>query len=283
MAINLAEKYSQKVQERFTIGSKTDRYCGHDYEFTGVKTIKIYSVDTVPTTNYTRTGTARFGSLTELGDTTQEMTLAKDKAFTFSIDAGNSSEQFNIKQANKCLKREIDEVITPEIDKYRLEKWIAGNGLSSGKSVLSSKDGVLTKANIVEKIFTANATMSDEKVPTTGRVLFIPELTFLKFKLADVVMGGSDALTAENIRRGYRGTIDGVDVVTVPSSIFPAATNFILKYKGATVDVMKLKNYRVHKNPMGVDGDVVEGRYIYDSFVLDTKCKGIYVSSTATS
>ena len=283
MAINLAEKYSQKVQERFTIGSKTDRYCGHDYEFTGVKTIKIYSVDTVPTTNYTRTGTARFGSLTELGDTTQEMTLAKDKAFTFSIDAGNSSEQFNIKQANKCLKREIDEVITPEIDKYRLEKWIAGNGLSSGKSVLSSKDGVLTKANIVEKIFTANATMSDEKVPTTGRVLFIPELTFLKFKLADVVMGGSDTLTAENIRRGYRGTIDGVDVVTVPSSIFPAATNFILKYKGATVDVMKLKNYRVHKNPMGVDGDVVEGRYIYDSFVLDTKCKGIYVSSTATS
>lgn len=283
MAINLAEKYSQKVQERFTIGSKTDRYCGHDYEFTGVKTIKIYSVDTVPTTNYTRTGTARFGSLTELGDTTQEMTLAKDKAFTFSIDAGNASEQFNIKQANKCLKREIDEVITPEIDKYRLEKWIAGNGLSSGKSVLSSKDGVLTKANIVEKIFTANATMSDEKVPTTGRVLFIPELTFLKFKLADVVMGGSDTLTAENIRRGYRGTIDGVDVVTVPSSIFPAATNFILKYKGATVDVMKLKNYRVHKNPMGVDGDVVEGRYIYDSFVLDTKCKGIYVSSTATS
>ena len=283
MAINLAEKYSQKVQERFTIGSKTDRYCGHDYEFTGVKTIKIYSVDTVPTTNYTRTGTARFGALTELGDTTQEMTLAKDKAFTFSIDAGNASEQFNIKQANKCLKREIDEVITPEIDKYRLEKWIAGNGLSSGKSVLSSKDGVLTKANIVEKIFTANATMSDEKVPTTGRVLFIPELTFLKFKLADVVMGGSDALTAENIRRGYRGTIDGVDVVTVPSSIFPAATNFILKYKGATVDVMKLKNYRVHKNPMGVDGDVVEGRYIYDSFVLDTKCKGIYVSSTATS
>lgn len=283
MAINLAEKYSQKVQERFTIGSKTDRYCGHDYEFTGVKTIKIYSVDTVPTTNYTRTGTARFGSLTELGDTTQEMTLANDKAFTFSIDAGNASEQFNIKQANKCLKREIDEVITPEIDKYRLEKWIAGNGLSSGKSVLTSKDGVLTKANIVEKIFTANATMSDEKVPTTGRVLFIPELTFLKFKLADVVMGGSDTLTAENIRRGYRGTIDGVDVVTVPSSIFPAATNFILKYKGATVDVMKLKNYRVHKNPMGVDGDVVEGRYIYDSFVLDTKCKGIYVSSTATS
>ena len=283
MAINLAEKYSQKVQERFSVGSKTDRYCGHDYEFTGVKTIKIYMVDTVANTDYKREGTTRFGTLTELGDTTQEMSLAMDRAFTFSIDAGNASEQFNIKQANKCLKRQIDEVITPEIDTYRFQKWMSGNGLSSGKAVLSSKDGVLTKTNIVEKIFTANATMSDKKVPTTGRVLFIPELTFLKFKLADVVMGGADTLTAENIRRGYRGTIDGVDVVTVPSSIFPTTANFILKYKGATVDVMKLKNYRVHKNPMGVDGDVVEGRFIYDSFVLDTKADGIYVSLTATT
>lgn len=281
MAINLASKYEKKVQERFTAGSKTDAYCGHDYEFTGVKSIKIWSVDTVANTDYTRTGTSRFGTLTELSDTVQEMTLAKDRAFTFSIDAGNASEQFNIKQANACLKRQIDEVITPEIDKYRFEQWVAGNGLSSGTEVLSSVDGALTKSNIIEKIFTANATMSDNLVPTSGRVLFIPELTFLKFKLADVVMGGADSLTTQNIRQGYRGTIDGVSVVTVPSSIFPEDVNFILKYKNATVDVMKLKNYRVHKNPMGVDGDVVEGRFIYDSFVLDTKAKGIFVSKVS--
>jgi hypothetical protein len=32
---------------------------------------------------------------------------------------------------------------------------------------------------------------------------------------------------------------------------------------------------------MGVDGDVVEGRIIYDSFVLDTKAKGIFVHKSA--
>ena len=278
MAINLASKYEKKVQERFSIGSKTDAYAGHDYDFTGVKTIKIYSIDTVSTTDYTRSGTARFGSLTELGDATQELTLAKDRAFTFSIDAGNASEQFNIKQANACLKREIDEVITPEIDKYRLASWAAGKGLTSGYSILTQADGTLTKANIVEAIFTANATMSDNLVPLTGRTLFIPELNFVKFKLSDIVMG-ADAIAVENVRKGYKGTIDGVDVVTVPSSLFPAGFNFILKHKSATVDPMKLKNYRVHKNPMGVDGDVVEGRYIYDSFVLDSKAKGVLVST----
>ena len=283
MAINLAEKYAKKVQERFSLGSLTDRYVGKDYDFDGVNKITIYKVDTVPTTNYTRSGTARFGSLTELGDTVQTMTLTQDKAFTFSIDAGNKAQQFNIKQANACLKREIDEVITPEIDTYRMTKWVTGNGLSTGFSVLSSNDGAVTKTNILEKIFEAGAKMSDEKVPKVGRTLFIPELTFVKFKLSDVVTGSSDTLTTENVRRGYRGQIDGMDVVTVPSSIFPANINFFIKLKGATVDAMQLKNYRVHKNPMGVDGDVVEGRYIYDSFVLDTKAKGIYVSKTATT
>ena len=280
MAINLASKYEKKVQERFTLGSLTDKYCGHDYTFDGVDTIKIYKIDTVATTDYTRSGTSRFGSLTELGDTVQTMQLTKDRSFAFTIDKGNAKQQFNIKQANACLKREIDEVITPEIDTYRMAKWVAGNGLSAGVYVMSSNDGVLTKSTIVEAIFTASAKMSNEKVPKTGRTLFIPELTFVKFQLADVVMGGSDTLTAENVRRGYRGTIDGMDVVTVPSSIFPENINFFIKLKGATVDAMQLKDYRIHKDPPGISGDLVEGRYIYDSFVLDTKAKGIYVSST---
>lgn len=282
MAINLASKYEKKVQERFSLGSLTDKYVGKDYDFIGTKSIRIWAIDTVATTDYTRSGTARFGALTELGDTTQELTLTQDKAFTFSIDAGNASEQFNIKQANACLKREIDEVITPEIDAYRLAKWVAGNGLSTGNTILTSNDGTLSRSNILESIFNAGAAMSNERVPRAGRTLFIPELTFVKFKLSDVCTGGSDSLTTENVKRGFKGTIDGMDVVTVPNSLFPTGYNFIIKYKGATVDPMKLKNYRVHKNPMGVDGDVVEGRYIYDSFVLDSKCKGIYASSTGT-
>lgn len=282
MAINLASNYSDKIAERFQSASKTDDACGHDYEFSGVKTVKIYSINTVPTGNYTSSGTARFGTLSELEDTTQELTVTQDKAFTFSIDAGNNENQINIKHANACLKRQWDEVCTPEIDKYRFQKWVSGNGLSSGKSITVSKDGVLTKSNIVEKIFTASAQMSDDLVPASGRTLFIPELTFLKFKLADMVIGSAQ-LGEEDIKKGYRGTIDGMRVVTVPSTVFPAGYNFIIKYKNATVDPMKLKNLRVTKNPVGIDGDVVEGRYMYDSFVLDSMCKGVFASSTATA
>jgi hypothetical protein len=242
----------------------------------------VLSIDTVATTDYIRSGTQRFGAVTELGDTKQELTMSQDKGFTFSIDAGNAAEQFNIKQANACLKREIDEVVTSEVDTYRLTKWAAGNGLTSGHTILTMKDGTLAKNTILTAIFTASATMSDNKVPRTDRTIYIPELTYVLFKLSDAVMG-VDSIGAENIKTGYRGTIDGMRVVTVPSSMFPAGFNFIIKQKNATVDPFKLKNFRVQKNPMGVDGDVVEGRYIYDSFVLDSKCKGILVSSTSTT
>lgn len=279
MAINLGEKYSKKVQERYAAKSRTDAYAGHDYDFTGVKTIKIYSIDTVPMVDYTRSGTARFGELTELGDTLQEMTLAKDRAFTFSIDEGNKGEQFNIKQANSALKREIDEVMTPEIDKYRLNAWATGKGLSEGFEVLEGSAS-LTKSNILEEIFNAGAAMSDENVPEEGRTLFIKMTDFVKFKLADQVMG-ADSMAGGIIKNGYKGNIDSMAVVTVPSSHMPVGVNFIIKHKGATVDPVTLKNMRVHKHPMGVDGDVVEGRIIYDSFVLDTKAKGIFVHKSA--
>jgi len=277
MAINLATQYEKKVAERYALGSLTDSGAGKDYSFAGARTINIYSIETVPLTDYTRSGNARYGTVSELEDVTQELTVVPDRCFTFSIDAGNDSEQFNVKQANACLKREIDEVVSPEIDAYRLSAWAAGKGLSAGNTVQSSSDGALTKSNIVDAIFNASARLSDSMAPRNGRFLFIPELTFVKFKLADVVIG-AEGMSEENIKTGYKGTIDGMRVVSVPASIFPSGVNFIVKQKNATVDPFKLKNYRVQKNPMGIDGDVVEGRIIYDSFVLDSKCSGVFVS-----
>ena len=278
--INLAKKYDQKVQERFTLMSKTDAATGQDYNFVGVQTVQIPIIDTAEMHDYSRVGSNRYGTPKELGDALQELTIAKDRSFTYTVDKGNAVQQYNIKNANRSLRRQIDEVVIPEIDAYRLLKWATGNGLSDGVSILSSNDGTLTKANIVEAIFEGSATMTDNKVPVAGRTLFIPELVFVKFRLADVVMG-ADAINAQNIQQGYRGMIDGMRVVTIPSSLWPEGYNFMIKLKGATADPVQLKDYKIHDNPPGVSGNLIEGRVIYDAFVLDTKAKGIYVSTTS--
>lgn len=270
--INLADKYSPKVAERFAHSSITDAYAGKDYDFSGVKSIKIYSVDVVGMNDYTRSGSDRFGTLEELGDTVQEMVMTKDRSFTFSIDKGNAAQQFNVKAATRSLKRQIDEVVTPELDQYRLAQWVSGAGLKG--------TGSLTKSNAIEAIMTAGMSMNNKLVPRKNRTLFIKESIYLHVKLAEQVIG-IEKLGASAVKDGSVGTLDGMKVVPVPDSYFPEGVNFLIKYKGATVDPVQLKTYRVLTEQRGIDGDVVEGRIIYDAFVLTTKANGLYVH-TAT-
>lgn len=274
-SVNLATKFSTKVAERFSMGSLTDAYAGKDYDFSGVKSIKIYSVDVVELTDYTRSGSERFGTMEELGDTVQELTMTKDRAFTYSIDKGNAVQQYNIKAATKSLKREIDEKVTPEIDIYRMKKWAEGAGIKT------TDDASLTKSNVLEAIMKGSMEMNNKLVPKKNRVLFIKESIYLQCKLADQIVG-IDSLGSKAITNGAVGMIDQMKVVPVPDSYFPENTNFIIKYKGATVDPVQLKTYRILTEQRGVDGDVVEGRIIYDSFVLDTRKNGIYTSKSAS-
>lgn len=271
MAINLAAKYEKKLDERFAQSSITDAYAGKKYEFTGVNTIKIWSVDQVKPVDYNRAGTNfRFGTVNELGDTVQTLTLKNDRGFTFSIDHGNAQEQFNIKHANSILKTNWDEVVTPEVDQYRLRAWMNG----AGQGAISST--ALTKSNIVEAIMTAGTGLSNKFVPKKNRTLFIRETLYIATKLASEITG-IDTLGAKAVRDGSVGTLDGMKIVPVPDSYFPDGVNFMIKYKGATVDPMTLKVLRVQKNPLGFDADVGECRYIHDSFVLGNKADGIYV------
>ena len=47
MAVNLATKYASKLDQLFTAGSYTDRYVNKKYDFTGAKTVEVYTVTTV--------------------------------------------------------------------------------------------------------------------------------------------------------------------------------------------------------------------------------------------
>lgn len=44
MAINYADKYSAKIDERFKTGALTAPAINNDYDFTGVQTVKVYSI-----------------------------------------------------------------------------------------------------------------------------------------------------------------------------------------------------------------------------------------------
>ena len=65
MAINLASKYSDKVNERFTKKSVTSAVTHNEYDWSGVQTVNIYTIPTVAMVDYTRSGSVRYGTASE--------------------------------------------------------------------------------------------------------------------------------------------------------------------------------------------------------------------------
>lgn len=271
MAVNLASKYSSKVDERFKLKSLTEAAVHQDYDWDGVNSVKVYSIPTVAMNNYTRTGTARYGTAAELDNTIATYTLTRDRSFTFTIDRGNNMETMGVMESGKALARQNDEVIVPEIDIYRLAAWQAAAAANGGVPAATN----ITTSNAYSSFLTATAYLDDNKVPQPSRIAFVTP-RFYNFIKQDPTFLKSSDIGQTMLINGQVGEIDGVKIVKAPSSYFPAKTPFIVVHKSVMCSPKKLEDYKTHDNPPGINGWLVEGRIIYDAFVLDAKKKGVY-------
>jgi len=275
MAVNLASKYEKKIDERFKLKNMTEPAVNHDYSWDGVNAITVYSIPTVAMNNYTKSGLTRYGTAAELDNTVQTLTLSRDRAFTFTIDRGNKQDTQGVMDAGKALARQIDEVITPEVDSYRLSV-ISAAGIAAGGTATAALDA----SSAYKALLTAGEYMSDNKVPLAGRMAFVTPAYYSLIKQDNSFIKASE-IAQNALIKGQIGEVDGVKIIVVPSSYFPANHNFIMTLQTATVAVNKLTDYKIHDNPVGVNGFLVEGRVRYDAFVLNNKNKAIYVHKKA--
>ena len=272
MAINLVTKFLPYVDEQFTAESKKSLLTNNDFDWTGAHTVKVYKITTAAMNDYDRAGTgsnaSRFGPLATLAAPTEEFALTKDRSFTFAIDKLDEDETLSQLQAASALSRQNREVVIPEVDAYTYGVMCTGAGTKPTAVTL-------TDTNIYDEILKASQTLDDALVPETGRVLVVtPAVYQLMKKCPDITMEtdiGNDMRV-----KGVISMIDGASVIRVPTSRLPENFGFLLAHPSATVAPVKLEDYRTHEQPQGISGSLVEGRIVYDAFVLDNKKKGLY-------
>jgi hypothetical protein len=274
MAQNLADKYSSDVVERFKLKSFTDVGVNQDYEWSGVNTVNVYSVNVPALGNYTRSGSNRYGTPAELDNTKQALSLARDRAFTYVIDRRNREESMNVSDAGKSLARTVDEVVTPEIDIYRLAAMNTA-AVANSKKI---NTGTTTSSNAYANFLAVNESISNSLVPMSGRVAFMTYTYYNLLKQSGFVLASDKAY--EDRKSGNLGTIDGIEIVTVPASYMPTNTDLIVTHESVTVSPLVLSDYIIHENAPGYSGHLVEGRVVYDAFVLTTKQNGIAVHAS---
>lgn len=266
-------KYASTIAERFTKGSVTNGAAGHDYDFTGAQSVKVFSMVSADLVDYQR-GTSRFGEVTDLNYTTQEMLCSQAKAFTKHLDALDSSDMAVENAAGKFLRMQLDEVVTPTMDRYRLKKWLMG------AATLKQMDAEPTRDTIVGDIMDLKGKMGDNLVPDTELTLYIKTPYFVLLKQAQAVVG-LESMGEQAVEKGLVGLFDGMKVVPVPSSWLPEGAYFMIKAKGSTADPVKLAQYDVIPKAVGYSGAVVQGLCYYDAFVIGAKNVGIGVAGSS--
>lgn len=278
MGVNLAQKYSGKMDLVFSRGSYTENFVNKDYEFDGVKTINVYTPTTVALSNYDRTATGdRFGGNNELQDTIATYTLENDKSFKIAIDAGNYKQGAFAKKAAEVLKAEMNEQYIPEVDKNRFAKAAAAATANGQAETYTTTKGAYTS------VLNAQANLDEAQAPINDRVMFVTPAFYNLIK-GDITTGiHANGYNDKLLPRGFVGELDGMSVVKVPTSYFPAKTYAIIWQKKALLGANQIKKTTIKTDSELVDGSVLFGRFIYDAFVLEAKKKAVASIVTSTS
>lgn len=273
MAIDLVTKFQPYTDEQFKAESKKYLLTNQDFDWTGAHTVKVYKVTTSQMNDYGRTGPtgdnwSRYGAVGTLDATTEEMTLSKDRSFTFAIDKLDEDETSEQLAAASALARQVREVVIPEVDTYTYGVMCTNAGTKPAATTLTSD-------NIYDEILKGSETLDNAEAPETNRVLLVTPATYtLMKKSADITM--ETDIGQEMRLHGVIGMLDGFSVIKVPANRVPSDFGFLMAHPSATVAPTKLEEYTVHVNPPGISGSLVEGRVCYDAFVLDNKANAIY-------
>lgn len=272
MAIELVTKYLPYVDEMFSTESKKALLTNQNFDWNGANTVKVYKISTGQMNDYDRAGTgsnaSRYGAIENLDATTESMRVKKDRSFTFVIDKLDSNETGGTLEAATALARQLREVTIPEVDQY-VYKVMAENAGNKPAAATLSAD------TIYEEIVNATVVLDDAEVPENGRVLLVvPGVYKLMKESKEIVLNTN---IGEDMRlKGVISNLDGMNVIKVPSNRMPKNFGFMVAHPVATVAPTKLADYKIHQDPPGISGSLIEGRIVYDAFVLDNKKKAIY-------
>ncbi len=286
--INLAEKYSPKVVDRFYLDSVVLGKTSKEYDWDGVKSVKVWTINTYDPTDYNKpvndtaspglitagTAHARYGNTYEVTDTIQTMTLTQDKAVSLSVDKGNNTEQMLIKNAGKVMSLELREKFIPMFDKYCLSVW--GKPANVGTV---TEQATITKSNIVDEISKHVTALRNKFTTVDDAYCFIGETEYAMLLMApEFINYNNPAFAKEHLEKGVMGKLRGLQIVPVPDSYFVDTNiNFVTVKRSAVLAPTKIKDMKVHSDPVGISGALLEIRWLYDAFVLETKKDGLAV------
>ena len=279
-SMNYATRYASVVDERFRLGSLTGAIVNDNFDWVGVQTVAIFSRALAQLNEYNTQGSNRYGSPEELLNTKQEMQVTQDKSMTYTIDRMSEQDTMGTMEAAATLAENIDNVMLPALDIYRIAKIcasapVSGTYTHSNHTITKASASVSAYADFLD----AQELLDNDKVPQGGRICVVAPGFLNKLKLDQNFVRSAD-LSQRMLLNGQVGEVDGVPIIKVPASYLPNGVQFFITNPIIAPSPIKLEEFKIHYDAPGISGALIEARWRFDCFVLNKKADAIVVFRT---
>lgn len=280
MAVNAATVFQSRTSDLLKVKRKSKGFTNQDWSWDGSSAIIVSTLTDPTMNNYNPNGANRYGNATEVEDTQQTWTLTRDRSWTKTIDKKNYQDSMMIRKPGKYLAQATKNVLVPEMDAYIFQTIAATGAVYDRDDIVA--DGATSSANAYTNFTAINANITDNEAPEEGRVAAMTATYYNFLKQSGFVLTGD--LAYKDRKSGNLGTVDGVEIVIVPSNRMPStsgAIDLLISHPDATVAPEKLVDYTLHNNPPGISGNLLEYRHRYDAFVDVNKVNMIGMHAVA--
>lgn len=270
--INYAEKWGKPMVTGFNHKAITGDMFSAGGDFSGNYTYHDMELGTVPLSEYDVTKSTvtsnRYGNPVDVSNTQYDYTVAEKISFAAIMDEIYNQGLLDEYKVGKWIDKEKDEVISPNLDKVRMRKWVDHAGFH-----VELPTGGLTTDNIVEFLMDAHNLMRNAGVPANAQ-LTMRYADYTKMRLAKQIIE-TDELARKILPKGSLALFDDMNIVAGPDNIFPANCRMLISHKDSLIAPTKVKDIVPFEKCETHSGSQVNFLMIHDAFVRGHKASGV--------
>ena len=197
--------------------------------------------------------------------------MGQNKSFNIVIDKTYNTDQQMMKKAGHVMGRQIKEKFVPFCDKYTLNKWAT----EAGHTVeLAAAGTSVTGKNLITGLLGIETHYNNTFVDVNDRYVAVRFGDLGLLRESDR-WDNVEKQTEKYLVNGGFDKFGTLKVFGMPDAWFPANVRMLAFQSHAVIDPMKIKTTRIITESENVDGDIIQGHFYFDAFVIGRRCDGV--------
>lgn len=199
--------------------------------------------------------------------------MGQNKSFNIAIDKTYNTDQQMMKKAGHVMGEQIKEQFVPTCDKHVLGKWAEGAGYTVE---LAAANGSVTGKNLITALLGIETHYNNKFVDINDRYVAVRFADLALIRDADR-WANVEKQTDKYLVKGEFDKFGTLKVFGMPDTWFPANARAVAFQSKAVLAPMKIKTTRIITDSENIDGDIIQGHFYYDGFVIGRRCDGVVV------